>query len=674
MNQRKAKPSHRLDVITLGRSSVDLYGQQIGGRLEEMRTFAKYVGGCPANIAIGSSRLGLRCGVITRVGNDHMGRYIREQLIVEGVDVTGVVVDPDRLTALVILGIRDRDNFPLIFYRNDCADMALNAKDIDAEFIRSTRSILLTGTHLSTESTYAASRRAIEQALNCETKIILDVDYRPVLWGLTSPELGENRYVADDNVTARLQSVIEHCDLIVGTEEELHILGGEADTIEALRAIRRLSRAQIVFKRGPLGCTVFDAEIPDCVNGGIGGIGFEIEVFNILGAGDAFLSGFLRGWLRNRPLTECCRLGNACGAIVVSSHGCAPASPSWEELRYFLHKGSPYKALRKDKDLERMHWAIIGMGSRLQDFTTASRTLFAHPDRTLVQVNANRHDAHKHGAIAFIGDARSMLEDLSATLTDYPTPQRWRHVNEARASEWRAVVDAALSRAPGAELTYADVLGVIDRNLGDDAIVVSAAGSLPGELHKLWRTRTRGGYHVEYGYSCMGYELAGGLGVKMAHPDREVVVVVGDGSYLMMNSEIATAVMLGCKLTVVIFDNRRFACIDNLQRSTGSEGFNNLFEDSVQQVAPSIDFAAHAQSMGAGSTTVASMDELESALRSAAQRAATSAIVVPVGRGGSDHLGGAWWDVAVPEVSASQNVRRARAVYDRQRQKQRLDG
>ena len=308
MNQRKAKPSHRLDVIT-------------------------------------------------RVGNDHMGRYIRKQLIVEGVDVTGVVVDPDRLTALVILGIRDRDNFPLIFYRNDCADMALNAKDIDAEFIRSTQSILLTGTHLSTDSTYAASRRAIELALNCGTKIILDVDYRPVLWGLTAPELGEKRYVADDSVTARLQSVIKHCDLIVGTEEELHILGGTRDTIGALRAIRRLSRAQIVFKRGPLGCTVFDGEIPDSVNDGIGGTGFEIEVFNILGAGDAFLSGFLRGWLRNRPLIECCRLGNACGAIVVSRHGCAPASPSWNELRNFLDEGSPYKALRKDRDLEQMHWA-----------------------------------------------------------------------------------------------------------------------------------------------------------------------------------------------------------------------------------------------------------------------------------------------------------------------------
>ena len=359
MNQRTARPTYRLDVITLGRSSVDLYGQQIGGRLEDMRTFAKYVGGCPTNIAIGSSRLGLRSGVITRVGNDHMGRYIREQLIAEGVDVAGVIVDNDRLTALVILGIRDRDNFPLIFYRNDCADMALNEEDIDAEFIRSSRSILLTGTHLSTDSTFAASRCAIELALVCGTRIILDVDYRPVLWGLTSPELGENRFVADDSVTARLQSVIKHCDLIVGTEEELHILGGTRDTIAALRAIRRLSRAQIVFKRGPLGCTVFDGDIPDCVDDGIGGVGFEIDVFNILGAGDAFLSGFLRGWLRDMPLAECCRLGNACGAIVVSRHGCAPASPSWDELRYFLDEGSPFKALRKDRELEQRHWAAV---------------------------------------------------------------------------------------------------------------------------------------------------------------------------------------------------------------------------------------------------------------------------------------------------------------------------
>ncbi len=346
-----------LDVITIGRASVDLYGQQIGGRLEDMGSFAKYVGGCPANIAVGTSRLGLKSALLTGVGEDHMGRFIIEQLEKEGVCIDGIKRDSERLTALVILGIRDQETFPLLFYRENCADMALCKADVNPEFIRSSRSVLITGTHLSTPTVREASMEAVRLAKESGGKVILDGDYRPVLWGLTTPELGEERFIANDEVTQQLQEVLPLCDLIVGTEEELHILAGTTDTLKAINIIRNLSSATIVCKRGEKGAVVFDGEIPADLDQGISHPGFPIEVFNVLGAGDAFMSGFLRGWLRDMPLEECCKLANASGALVVSRHGCAPAIPSWDEIQYFLKEGSSYSALRLDEKLNHVHHA-----------------------------------------------------------------------------------------------------------------------------------------------------------------------------------------------------------------------------------------------------------------------------------------------------------------------------
>jgi 5-dehydro-2-deoxygluconokinase len=346
-----------IDLITVGRSSVDLYGQQVGGRIEDMGSFAKYVGGCPANIAIGSARLGLRPALLTRVGDDHMGRFLCEQLEREGVDTGLIASDPDRLTALAILGIRDREQFPLLFYRENCADMALTEDDVDEAHMARSRALLITGTHLSAPGVRAASRKAVRLAKAHGARVVLDIDYRPVLWGLTSPEAGENRYVESPEVTVELQQFIADCDLIVGTEEELHILGGTTDTMAAIRRIRERTSAVIVCKRGALGCAAFAGEIGASLDDGVAGASFSIEVFNVLGAGDAFMSGFLRAWLRDRPLQECCTWANACGALVVSRHGCAPASPSWAELRYFLERGSSFKALRKDTRLEHVHWA-----------------------------------------------------------------------------------------------------------------------------------------------------------------------------------------------------------------------------------------------------------------------------------------------------------------------------
>jgi 5-dehydro-2-deoxygluconokinase len=352
-----------LDLLAIGRSSVDLYGEQVGGRLEDMGSFAKYVGGSPTNTAIGAARLGLKSGLLTRVGADHMGRFIRERLVGEGVDVSGVISDPDRLTALVILGIRDRETFPLIFYREDCADMALSADDVDEARVRAARAVLINGTHLSRPGVFAACMKAARLAKAAGRKVVFDIDYRPVLWGLTARDMGEDRFVEHHAVTEILQQVLPLCDLVVGTEEEIHILGGATDTIAALGAIRARTSALIVCKRGADGCAAFPGAIPASLEQGVTGPGFAVEVFNVLGAGDAFMAGFLRGWLRDLPLERCCELANAAGALVVSRHGCAPAMPTWPEMEAFLARPSLPFRLREDAELEHIHWATTRQGA-----------------------------------------------------------------------------------------------------------------------------------------------------------------------------------------------------------------------------------------------------------------------------------------------------------------------
>lgn len=350
-------PEPVLDLISIGRSSVDLYGQQVGGRLEDMASFSKAVGGCPTNIAIGTARLGLKSAVITRVGDEQMGRFILEQLRREGVETKGVVVDPRRLTSLVILGVRDEKTFPLIFYRTDCADAALDESEIDEGFIASARAVVVTGTHFAIPNAAKAQKKAIALAREHGRKVVFDVDYRPNLWGLAGHAAGEERYIRSDTVTQHLQAILPDCDLIVGTEEELHAAGGSEDTLAAIRAIRALSRATIVCKRGPMGCVVFPGAIPASIEDGIKGPGFPVEVYNVLGAGDAFMSGFLRGYLRDEPIEICCTWANACGAFAVSRLLCSPESPTFEELQFFLKQGSPHRALRHDAAINHVHWA-----------------------------------------------------------------------------------------------------------------------------------------------------------------------------------------------------------------------------------------------------------------------------------------------------------------------------
>lgn len=397
-----------LDAICMGRAGVDLYGEQVGGRLEDMASFAKYVGGSPTNTAIAGARLGLKTAALTRVGDEHMGRFIRETLAAEGVDTSHVATDPERLTALVILGIRDRETFPLIFYRENCADMALSPDDVDPAWIATAKALVVSGTHFSTPGVDAASRAAMAAAKAAGTRVALDIDYRPVLWGLTGHGLGEERFVADRGVTAHLQTIVPDCDLIVGTEEEIHIAGGSTETVEALRTLRRLTDAVIVLKRGPMGCVVFDGPIPEAVDDGIAGPGFPVEVFNVLGAGDGFMGGLLRGWLREEPWPRAAAFANACGAFAVSRHGCAPSYPSWTELAHFLEHGSETRALRKDAGLERLHWAT----TRARDWPEVCAFAFDH--RAQLEALASRHGRGAEAISAFKELAVQAVERLVA--------------------------------------------------------------------------------------------------------------------------------------------------------------------------------------------------------------------------------------------------------------------
>ena len=304
---------------------------------------------------------------------------------------------------------------------------------------------------------------------------------------------------------------------------------------------------------------------------------------------------------------------------------------------------------------------ILAIGTRLQDFTTGSRSLFQNPKARLVAINAAAFDATKHDAIAVVGDARTTLDELDAALAGHAfTPP-----SQTLKADWNRVADAATG-APGDNALPSDaqVIGAVQRKIDDNGIIVCAAGGLPGELHKLWRSPYQGDYHLEYGYSCMGYEIAGGLGVKMARPDADVVVIVGDGSYMMMNSELATSVMLDLKLTVVVLDNRGFGCIDRLQRATGGASFNNLLDTARHQAPSAIDFAAHAASMGTVATHVNDIEELEVAMINSRSGDRTAVFEIDTDPAIGTAAGGHWWDVAVAEVSDRAEGVASRKAYD----------
>ncbi|MBZ9873662.1 3D-(3,5/4)-trihydroxycyclohexane-1,2-dione acylhydrolase (decyclizing) [Mesorhizobium sp. BR1-1-9] len=313
---------------------------------------------------------------------------------------------------------------------------------------------------------------------------------------------------------------------------------------------------------------------------------------------------------------------------------------------------------------------VLAVGTRLQDFTTGSWALFKNSGKTIIGLNVQPFDAGKHRALPLVVDAAEGLAELGAALKGWKAPSGWTDNAAAGKKEWQAEAAKVTASTNAAYPSDAQVIGAVQRAMGSGVTLLNAAGGLPGELHKLWQAGAPGSYHAEYGFSTMGYEIAGGLGTKMAKPGEEVVVMIGDGSYLMLNSEIATSVMLGLKLTIVLLDNRGFGCINRLQMATGGANFNNLLKDARHEVLPDVDFAAHAASMGAIAEKVPSIAGLENALERSKKNDRTTVLVIDTDPLVSTDAGGHWWDVAVPEVSERSQVNAARKVYDEKRRMQ----
>lgn len=305
---------------------------------------------------------------------------------------------------------------------------------------------------------------------------------------------------------------------------------------------------------------------------------------------------------------------------------------------------------------------IFGVGTRFQDFTTGSWALFKNPQRRLLALNVQPYDSAKHDAISLTADARIGLEKLTEALGSH----RFSAPDASLKQDWFTKADAVTAAPKEANSLPTDmqVIGAVQRASRDNTVVMCAAGTMPGELHQLWKAKLPLSYHMEYGFSCMGYEIAGGLGIKMAEPERDVIVMVGDGSYMMMNSELATAVAMGVKITVVITDNRGYGCINRLQMGTGGAEFNNLYAHTNQKNPIAIDFTAHAASMGADAHKVSTIAELETALDAARSADVATVIVIDTDPYPTPDAGGYWWDVAVPEVSERNEVKQARAAYE----------
>lgn len=315
---------------------------------------------------------------------------------------------------------------------------------------------------------------------------------------------------------------------------------------------------------------------------------------------------------------------------------------------------------------------VLAIGTRLQDFTTGSWSLFKNSDKTIIGLNVQAFDAGKHRALPLVADAREGLKELEKAIGNWKAPAAWTRNALDGKTDWQAAAAKVTGPTNAALPSDAHVIGAVQRALGSGIVALHAAGGLPGEMHKLWQAGAPGSYHAEYGFSCMGYEIAGGLGVKLARPDQEVVVMIGDGSYLMLNSEIATSVMMGLKLTIVLLDNRGYGCINRLQMATGGANFNNLLKDTHHTVLPDVDFVAHAKSLGAAAEKVASIADLESALKRTKDNDRTTVILIDTDPLISTGEGGHWWDVAVPEVSARAEVREARKGYEQKRKLQRV--
>ncbi len=393
-----------------------------------------------------------------------------------------------------------------------------------------------------------------------------------------------------------------------------------------------------------------------------------------------------RVWQVRRPRPDRTELNEAVAALkaarkplVIAGGGVLYSGASAELARFVDATGIPVCETQGGKsslpDSHPLNMAAVGVtaiGTRLQDFTTGSWALFQNEAKTIIGLNAQPFDAGKHRALPLVADAAEGLAELAAGLKGWKAPASWTENATEGKNEWQAAAAKVTAATNAAYPSDAQVIGAVQRALGSGVTVLHAAGGLPGELHKLWQAGAPGSYHAEYGFSTMGYEIAGALGAKMAKPEQEVVVMLGDGSYLMLNSEIATSVMLGLKLTIVLLDNRGYGCINRLQMATGGANFNNLLKDARHETLPDIDFAAHAASLGAISQKVSSIADLENALEKAKTNSRTTVVVIDTDPLISTEAGGHWWDVAVPEVSARKEVAAARKGYEEKRRLQRV--
>ena len=473
MNNRTEFATGRThEVVSIGRLAVDLYANQYGCNLEDATSFAKYLGGSSGNVAFGCARLGLRSAMITRVGNEQMGRFLLNTLANEGCDISQIKIDPVRMTALAILGIKDRQTFPLLFYRNNCADMAFGPEDVDESFVADCMALHITGTHFSTPHVRAGSLLALVYARRHNVRTILDIDYRPVLWGLTTPGDGETRNIPSPVVTRELQEILGHFDLIVGTEDEFSIAGGSPDLMISLREVRTRTNATLIVKLGPLGCAVIEGDIPERIEDAFSVPSPRVEVLNVVGAGDAFLAGFLSGWLRGKSYDVCCRRANAAGALVVSRHSCAPAMPTEEELQYFLENAETLTEPANDSTLNWLH-----------------------------HVTPKRHEWNDVFIFAF--DHRSQLYDLARQVG----------APEKRLPELKRLLVETVAQTERRLKLYGSLGALIDDRYGEDALHTAT-----GRGWWLGRPVERPGSNPVI------FELGSSIGSVLAHWPKEQVV------------------------------------------------------------------------------------------------------------------------------------------------------
>jgi 3D-(3,5/4)-trihydroxycyclohexane-1,2-dione acylhydrolase (decyclizing) len=319
---------------------------------------------------------------------------------------------------------------------------------------------------------------------------------------------------------------------------------------------------------------------------------------------------------------------------------------------------------------------IIGVGTRYSDFTSASKTAFQNPAVRFININVAELDAYKHAALALTGDARVTIEELQSAILGYKVdPAYCQRISKFR-EQWEQEVDRICAVRNETPMSQGELIGLVNEIMRPDDTIINAAGSLPGDLHKLWRTRKPGGYHMEYGYSCMGYEIAGGLGIKMADPERDFYVLVGDGSYLMMAQEIVTSLQEGYKLKIIVLDNHGFSSIGGLSRSCGNNGMGTNYryrrDDAYDGDLLPVDFVKNAASLGVWTKRASTRDELAAALKEAANQPQTTVIVVETSYDNRVPGYESWWDVAIAEVSERESVRAARREYEEARKKERL--